>query len=565
MKKFSWSLFFLGTIVLLALFLRFYKLGEIPIELNRDEASLGYTAFSILKTGHEEHGVFWPLNIESFGDWKLPGYVYTLIPFVYYFGLTPFAVRLPSAIAGVLIVIMGWYLSKLIGIKFIKSQSVNLFANLTALFLAISPWELHLSHMAYEAHLAMLLLLGGTILFIWSLENQIRWKKYFLILSALSFGLTLFTYHSYQLFTPLFALSLAWLYKKQVTQFFKTQKVVFLLALGIGLFFVGTLVATSIKANQTKFAALSIFDQKAYAPIVEINRSYFENRNNIFAKIHTNYPSMLINQIQRNVSDLYSMRFFFFEGGTHGSHDIPGTGKMYPIELFFLLISGYVILKLIQQQKLPTQLKLILIWLVLASLAPIITFEAAHTIRFSPALFPLVFLSAFGFLQLLSFTGIAANLFKLLFSGLLLYSCLYFLLTYFVIAPKRDLNMHNWQMRTLINLINERSDKYQKILMPGATWSPYIYFLFYNQVDPATLDQQVVYFPLGSDGFKHVQKLGKVDFSPVDWNDHNNRNTLYVIKKQEIPGDKLESKNYQIEYSLTHELAKDEWVLLSHP
>lgn len=566
MKKISWHLIFFCLILVLAGALRFYKLGVVPIELNRDEASLGYSAFSILKTGHEDHGIYWPINIESFGDWKLPVYVYTLIPFIRVFGLHPWVVKLPSALAGVGIVIVGWILAWKLGERVVESKWRLTFSHLVMLLLAISPWDIHLSHMAYEAHLGMLLMLLATTIFIFANESKNKKHQIWLVLSVALFGLTLFTYHSYQVFTPLFALALLFTYKKETLSLWKNSKNVFVACIFVAGFFSTSLILTSIKANQTKFAALSIFDKKAYAPIVEINRGYFENRNNVLAKIRDNYPSLLANQIQRNVTDLFSTRFLFFEGGTHGSHDIAGTGKMYPIEAIFLILAGYEVFRRWQNKSLDKSLKLVIIWLLIASIAPIITFEAAHAIRFSPALFSLSFLSALGLLSIVKeYRGRLIKVILFIICGILTYSVIYFATTYFVVAPKRDVNLHNWQMKTLINLINDRYDDYEKIAMPGTTWSPYIYFLFYNQIDPATLEQQIEYFPLGSDGFKHVKRLGKIYFSDVDWNEDNNKNTLYVIKQKEVPGDKLESKNYQLEYSLTSPLAKDEWLLLSHP
>lgn len=566
MKKISLNLIIFCLILVLAGALRFYKLGEVPIELNRDEASLGYTAFSILKTGHEDHGAYWPINIESFGDWKLPVYVYTLIPFIKVFGLLPWVVKLPSALAGLGIVAISWILAWKLSEKVVEPKWRAPFAHLVMLLLAISPWDIHLSHMAYEAHLGMLLMLTATTIFVFSMENRNTTRRWWLVLSTILFGLTLFTYHSYQVFTPLFAIALLFTYKNESLSLLKKSKTIFATCALVAGFFSLSLILTSIKANQTKFAALSIFDKKAYAPIVEINRGYFENRNNLFAKIRDNYPSLLINQIQRNITDLYSTKFFFFEGGTHGSHDIAGTGKMYPVEGLFLLIAGYQILKKWQAKTLDRSTKLIIGWLLIASIAPIITFEAAHAIRFSPALFALGFLSAFGLLNIIkSYYQFFTKIFLLTISGILIYSVIYFVTTYFVIAPQRDINLHNWQIKTLIGLINDRYDQYDKIALPGATWSPYIYFLFYNQVDPATLSEQIEYFPTGSDGFRHVKRLGKLEFSDVDWNEDNNKNTLYVIKQKEVPGDKLESNNYQLEYSLTKPLAKDEWLLLSHP
>ena len=91
-------------IIILAFFLRFYRLGSNPPGLYWDEAAFGYDAYSLAKTARDHHGQFLPLFFESFGDWKLPGYFYLLIPSVKLFGLSEFAVRLPSALLGFLTV-----------------------------------------------------------------------------------------------------------------------------------------------------------------------------------------------------------------------------------------------------------------------------------------------------------------------------------------------------------------------------------------------------------------------------------------------------------------------------
>ncbi|MCJ7740040.1 hypothetical protein MUP32_01830, partial [Candidatus Microgenomates bacterium] len=60
----------LMAIFLLAFILRFWQLGSVPQSLDWDEASLGYNAYSIMKTGRDEYGSFLPLSIRSFGDYK---------------------------------------------------------------------------------------------------------------------------------------------------------------------------------------------------------------------------------------------------------------------------------------------------------------------------------------------------------------------------------------------------------------------------------------------------------------------------------------------------------------
>ena len=91
MKKRSFvsnrKIFFI-IIAVLAFVLRFYKLGYVPLSLSWDEVSLGYNAYSILTTGRDEHGKWYPLvAFEAYGDYKPPLYIYATVPFVALFGL----------------------------------------------------------------------------------------------------------------------------------------------------------------------------------------------------------------------------------------------------------------------------------------------------------------------------------------------------------------------------------------------------------------------------------------------------------------------------------------------
>jgi len=96
-------IFFLGFV------LRFWNLGNIPSGFDADEAAFGYNSYSILKTGADEYGKILPLTLKSFGEYKPALYSYLAIPFVYFFGLTPFAVRLPSAIFGSLTLVLFYF------------------------------------------------------------------------------------------------------------------------------------------------------------------------------------------------------------------------------------------------------------------------------------------------------------------------------------------------------------------------------------------------------------------------------------------------------------------------
>src|SRR3989344_6701054 len=93
----------LTLIIVLAAILRFWHVTQTPPALYWDEVSLGYNAYSILKTARDEHGKFLPLtNFGAFGDYKPPAYIYATVPSIAVFGLNEFAVRFPSALFGTL-------------------------------------------------------------------------------------------------------------------------------------------------------------------------------------------------------------------------------------------------------------------------------------------------------------------------------------------------------------------------------------------------------------------------------------------------------------------------------
>ena len=89
---------FLGFIIAIAVLLRFVGLGSNPPSLTWDEVAWGYNAYSLGFDLTDEFGKFAPFTyLESFGDFKPPMYAYLDIIPIKIFGLTEFAVRLPSA------------------------------------------------------------------------------------------------------------------------------------------------------------------------------------------------------------------------------------------------------------------------------------------------------------------------------------------------------------------------------------------------------------------------------------------------------------------------------------
>ena len=194
----------LPLILILTFFLRVPLIDRYPVGFTPDEASFGYDAYSLLKTGKDQWGEPWPLTFRSFGDSKLPLYTYLTIPTVFIFGLNEFATRLPGALIGVLAVFATYLMTR----EIFKNKTLG---HVSAFLLAISPWHTALSRGAFEANLTVFFMAIG----VWAFYRGIKNKKW-MILSAFSLGVNLFSYHSARLVTPLLVAVLAYWYREEL-------------------------------------------------------------------------------------------------------------------------------------------------------------------------------------------------------------------------------------------------------------------------------------------------------------------------------------------------------------
>jgi 4-amino-4-deoxy-L-arabinose transferase-like glycosyltransferase len=208
----------LGGIVVLAAVLRLTGLDRIPQSPDWDEVAFGYNAYSILKTGRDEFGVRFPLAFKSFGEYKTPLYIYSTVPVFALFGMNLYTLRLFSAVSGVVGVIAAYLLTRQLGrdaVETLKRRrgtgsaetDVNPvgIALTSAFLLAVSPWHLQFSRMAFESMTAIIVLNTlGTLFFLKGMRN-FRW----LTASAVCFAVAMYGYHGTRVFTPLLAVYLA--------------------------------------------------------------------------------------------------------------------------------------------------------------------------------------------------------------------------------------------------------------------------------------------------------------------------------------------------------------------
>ena len=501
------------TILFLAAFLRLYKISEVPPGVNRDEASIGYTAYSLMQTGKDEYGKPFPLSFQSFGDWKLPLYIYATIPFIKLFGLNELAVRLPSALAGTLTVLLTFFLVQEL---FKSSRFTSHFSLLTSLLLALSPWHLHLSRVESESNVAVFLTVSAVLLFLKGLKD----KPMLLALSLPLFALTYYTYHGNHVFTTLLLIGLCVIYHKKIP---RTPAVIISTLVSL-LLIAFILSQTFLSADKIKLSGISIFgDPFVVHEKIELPRTRSANPTGLLNRLRYNRVIYAIITITKNYINSFSPQFLFIKGGGNAAHNIKNFGNMYVVELPFFY-AGIILLLyslFFRHSSLITHHSSLLIWwLLISPVAGMITKDAPHTNRMF-AIFPLPpILTALGIIWLLHLLKKRTVLrYLAVLTMILAYSIniAYYLNRYYTHFPIEEAK--NWGIgyKQLTAIVT--SEKYQskQVIMARPEYSPYIFLLFYSKFDPATYQKTAVRYPPTDDGFVHVAAFDRFCFRDIDW------------------------------------------------
>lgn len=491
-------------IITLAAALRFFLLSSVPASLNWDEVSMGYTAYSVAHTGKDEWGVHLPLLFRSYGEWKSAVYIYLLVPFISVFGMNAWAVRLPSAIAGVIAV----YLAYKIGSK-LYGEKAGLW---TALLLSISPWHLLLSRPGFEANVSLTLILAGINFF---LSNNF-------VLSAIFLGLAPHTYNSAKVVVPFLVLYLIWqtkLYKQ-----FKQLSI-----------FIGVLAL---------FAApivLDIFSGRAqfrYSQVGVTTDSFGLNefvglRNNVsippvIGKLAFNKYTYSLHTVLSNGLSYLSPSFLLVEAGDHTQHHLPYFGVLYLAEFIFIIFGIFRVNNASAHKLRYLPFALIALGIIPAAL----TRDLGHVLRSILTLPGWQLLAALGLLHL---QKNAPTYFKILLSLLIIQS-LIFLSAYFYWYPRAYARDWQYGLKEAAAYVKEHESEYDHIVVSKWFGETQLFLAFYNQWDPNWYMEanahNLEYERQGKLWLDQLEEysLGKYTFKYIKYGEPESGKTLYVGK-----------------------------------
>jgi len=508
MKKY-WLLIFA---LLLGAFLRLYQLGALPGALTWDEASLGYNAFSILKTGRDEYGKLLPIIFKSFGDYKPGLYVYLAIPSIAIFGLTEFAVRLPSVVFG-LLAILGVFL--LVKELYLDKKNNHLLASLSALFLAIMPLHIHFSRGAWETNVFITILL-------YSIYFLIRFSKYgkYLNLSILFGLLTFITYQAAKILTPLVLILILIIFwqgiKKNINTHLKNPFNLTFLLMAIG--FVTYLFLSSVTGETgNRLKRLSIF---GYRPGISEQTINTDNSNKITLSIFHNQSQLTTRMVASRYLKHFSPKLLFYEGYAPVDRGhIPGSGVLLAFDFIWVVLGLAFLVRM-----LPSKISIYIFGLLLLSPLPgSLTLSEFSTVRSLFMVIPLAIICGSGALfamenikPLFVFSGILTII------GFFYLTDLLFVHGNFVYTKE-----FQYGYKQAMQFINQNPNS--KVVMTDVWGQPYIFYLFYSRFDPATY-QKLNSFETGGFDVGTVSHIDdKVEFHQFGQSEVSNQyNTIFV-------------------------------------
>lgn len=533
MKKFLRAKVLLIAIILFASFLRLWRLDKVPVSLFGDELDVGYQAYSILKTGRDYYGNFMPIHFHSLAEWRTPLYLYSAVPTVAIFGISPYGVRLPAAIFGVLGILAIYLFVKELT-KDLPAQAGEKLALISAAVLTFSPWDIQYSRAGFEVTQMLFFLLIGLWLFFKALKNG-KW----LWLSAVCFALMPWVYSTAKLFTPLLLVFLFIVYRKDLLSLLKK----YLVYASVGLLLVGGPItySTFFGGGAQRFSYIGVFTDPTMESEIGSARQVDALARGekgtglsptlVDRLIHNKFTFVGENFI-RNFLQPFSADFLFNNGDPNPRQSIHQMGEFYKVEALALIIG---LILFFTSKVLNTKYKILIIFWILAGVIPAaLTRDGGnHASRLILILPPFVFLIAYGITKL---PGFLIPFYVLLFA----LNFFFYQHNYWVHNPTYSERWWHAGYKEAIGYVKQNQSKYDKVLITTAAEPPWIFFAGYYEYPPDAWQKN---FPIGNDvtvaglgKVSHIDKFyfGSFEGGLYDWGRTLDSKTLYLASEKEV-------------------------------
>lgn len=506
------------ALILIGIVARFVWLDLAPPHLSNDEIGAAYAAYSISKTLRDGSNQFLPLLWTSHGGEGAPLAIYVPLPSIMAFGNNDFAVRLPSAVLGSLTIIF-------IGLLVMELTKNSRLAITASFILAVSPWHFSASRRALESNYALFFIVLGIYLFFIGINRNKNWA---ILTSMLSFGMSVYSYYTEWILTPLIIISLIVFYRKTIL---KKRKIYIIAIIFFGILLL-PLAATFI--NHAKSSRAS---------------SEFITQDIGVGRLLSNHPApfekgqIILKAIADKYSVYNSLDYLFFFGATVLPKENPYQFGFLLAPLLVPFIWGLYKLRTFFKQ----HSNFIYFLLFATPFAASLTEGGINNWRSLPQLLPISIISAVGVLYF--WESIKKSFWKKIISlGLLFVSLGYFCIIYFIHFPLEQAQGYQYGYKQMASYLNKHYAEFEKIIIDPRFGSKDYYYIgvpssyipFYTNLDPRKVwESKAVLFGTAFD---------KYEFRDINWNGEKiQKNYLYIAPADLIPDS---SKNLKIIYEI---------------
>lgn len=461
--------FVLILILVIAIFLRFFRLDY--LELFGDEVDAGYQSYSLLLTGKDYKGNFLPVYMHSFSEWRAPGMMYFMVPFIKIFGLNEWGIRVPAALWGIFS-ILGFYLL-LLRLKISKKIAL-----ITIGFLALTPWHIQYSRAGFELTLMSALIIWGLYFLIKSFQDN---RNILIIVSAVLFSLSFYTYNTANIYVPLLIVLIIFLFSWPLKFIFlqKNKLILFFsLLFSISL---PLLIQIIWGHGADRFKLFSIFNNNQL--ISEISQYRTLDNNSFVVKLFNNRPVYAAKKIIANYTNAFSSDFLFGMGDVTFRHSLHKVGNLFWIQLPLILFG--IIFTFTKKRKEISD-KFLIGLLLISPIPASLTIDGFnHASRLFLLVFPLSYFSAAGLNFILeNFKGFIKNIVLIGIILVFLFEFFNFQFYYWNSYKRESWRWWHYGYKEIMNSLSSEKDKYKKIIIETVYEPALIRYLFWLKINP---------------------------------------------------------------------------------
>lgn len=526
----------ISFIIILAFILRVYKLDQVPPSLYWDEAAMALDAKSVALTGKDQHGSGWLQPIyPSWGDYKLPGYIISAVPFFKIIKSNPeLAIRLPSALVGVLTVLAIYFLTKELFRFHFKSSILNFTSLIASFLLAISPWHLQFSRAAFEANLALFFNIVAVLMVLKSNKN-----KLFLIPGAIFTIFGIYTYYSSRIVLPIILIFTLLIFLNKTIS--KITNIFFYLMFGLTIIIAFLPLKAGAMAKKAEQFRLSTKNVLSNPAIINYSTKLFQADGSTFwaRKIHHRFLYQAKDLVS-HIFDHLSVNFLVLTGDNNLRHSTTSVGVLGIVVLIGLIMGEYYLFS--KSKKIFTFLNLSL----LVSLIPAgATYETPHSLRSLNAIIFFNIIAAYGLVELIRFVNGRKKKFWIFsLSLLLIVQLVSYLHDYYVHYPVRSYNAWQGGYKEAVIKAEAEFNTASNIIFTDFYARPYIYFLLYSHYPLEkfqALRQEVLNKnPLA---YEETTILDKIEFRKPTIADEKLEKVVIIASTSEFSDNKAEAIN----------------------